>query len=1057
MATLAGRADALRTAGAALDAALAGDGRLVLVAGEPGIGKSALLGELAREAGDRGALVLAAVCWDGPAVPAYWPWTQLLRAAAAAGAQLGAAAELVSRPAVPAAPALPAADARFRLSEAVVAALAGLAADRPLVVVVDDLQWADEPSLRLLEFAAAHLRYARVLLLGAYRDTELAAPPTDRGTVLPLTGLDPAGVAAVLTTLTGDRPDPDLVTRLHRRTGGNPFFVRELARLGDAAAAPPGTARDALERRLARLSAPCAELVEVAAVGGPRIRPEVLALVLPAGHDVAALVEEAVRARVLVRTGDGPRFAHDLFRETAADLPAARAVQVHARLGAALATLPGAEPGEVAAHLVAAIPAAGAVVPAAGAVVPAAGAVVPAAGAVVPAAGAVVPAVRADLAAVAEAVRWCERAAVAAAARLGHAEAATHLAAALALLDSTVALLDSTVGDLDSTVGDLDSTVDDPGPERAADGGAGVRRVLGELAEAQDRAGETGAARASLRRLAAEARAAGDTAALGRAALGVHRLGSRTAAEFAESLALLAEAEAALPTGADRERCAVLSARASDLVHAGWNSVPDSAAAEVAGRALELARRTGDQALLATALLAAHNACWWPGTAAQRLPIADEMVDAAAADPDLLAQALLLRATALLELGDPAAPGELRAYVEAAGRLGHARGRHAALTRSATAALLAGDLDAAARRADEGLALGLAMGAPEAMPVFLTLRASLALAGGPPPPADPPLAIPPDDPAWALRPLWEAAAAAGAGRIADARAALAGWRMSALPGLHDLEWPVIATLGIAAAGTGAQRADCYARLAPYAGTHVVVGGCASYSGPVDLHLGVLAEALGRTAEAAAHRRAALAASERLGTPAWTAAIRAALADAAVEAAFRRDGETWTLRYAGREVHLADAKGLHDLATLLASPGTEVRAYRLLGAEAEPPGADPVLDEQARAAYRRRLAALDALLDAADARADPAASDRARAERSALLAELATATGLGGRRRRLGDEQERARKAVTARIRDVLRRIRAVHPDLADHLTASISTGTTCCYAPADAISWRVSQ
>ena len=319
MATLAGRADALRTARAALDAALAGDGRLVLVAGEPGIGKSAVLGELAREAGGRGALVLAAVCWDGPAVPAYRPWIQLLRAARAAGAELGPAADLIERPAVPGTP-MSAADARFRLAESVVAVLAGLAAHQPLVVVVDDLQWADEQSLRLLEFAAAHLRYARVLLLGAYRDTELAMPPTDRGTVLPLSGLDPAGVAAVVAAVTGDRPDPGLVERLHRRTGGNPFFVRELARLGLAAAAP-GTVRDALERRLARLSGPCAELVSVAAVGGPRIRPVLLGRVLPARYDVDELVDEAVRARVLVRTADGPRFAHDLFRETAADLP----------------------------------------------------------------------------------------------------------------------------------------------------------------------------------------------------------------------------------------------------------------------------------------------------------------------------------------------------------------------------------------------------------------------------------------------------------------------------------------------------------------------------------------------------------------------------------------------------------------------------------------------------------------------------------------------------------------------------------------------------------------
>jgi hypothetical protein len=121
------------------------------------------------------------------------------------------------------------------------------------------------------------------------------------------------------------------------------------------------------------------------------------------------------------------------------------------------------------------------------------------------------------------------------------------------------------------------------------------------------------------------------------------------------------------------------------------------------------------------------------------------------------------------------------------------------------------------------------------------------------------------------------------------------------------------------------------------------------------------------------------------------------------------------------------------------------------------GADPVLDERARAAYRARLAELDGALAEADAHQDVARSARLAAERDALITELARATGLGGRRRRLGDTAERARSTVTARIRDAIGRISRVHPELGDHLRVSILTGTHCCYRPAQTVWWHISQ
>ncbi len=128
--------------------------------------------------------------------------------------------------------------------------------------------------------------------------------------------------------------------------------------------------------------------------------------------------------------------------------------------------------------------------------------------------------------------------------------------------------------------------------------------------------------------------------------------------------------------------------------------------------------------------------------------------------------------------------------------------------------------------------------------------------------------------------------------------------------------------------------------------------------------------------------------------------------------------------------------------------------RLLGLGAAP-GGDEILDEKARNQVRARLVDLEEEIAEAEEWNDPERAARARDERDALLHELARALGLGGRARRLGDEAERARKAVTARIRDAIIKIHAVHPALAEHLSASITTGTHCAYLPAEPVAWRI--
>ena len=170
--------------------------------------------------------------------------------------------------------------------------------------------------------------------------------------------------------------------------------------------------------------------------------------------------------------------------------------------------------------------------------------------------------------------------------------------------------------------------------------------------------------------------------------------------------------------------------------------------------------------------------------------------------------------------------------------------------------------------------------------------------------------------------------------------------------------------------------------------------------------------------------------------------------------FHHDGELWVLRFAGRTVRLPDAKGVGDLAQLLGAPGREIAALDLAGV-ASGGDAGPILDAAARDAYRRRLQELDDDIEGAEAMGDAGRVERFAAERDALVEQLTTAFGLGGRTRRAGSPAERARSTVTTRIRHTIRRIEAVHPELGRHLDRSVRTGTFCSYQPDPIVSWKV--
>jgi predicted ATPase len=170
-----------------------------------------------------------------------------------------------------------------------------------------------------------------------------------------------------------------------------------------------------------------------------------------------------------------------------------------------------------------------------------------------------------------------------------------------------------------------------------------------------------------------------------------------------------------------------------------------------------------------------------------------------------------------------------------------------------------------------------------------------------------------------------------------------------------------------------------------------------------------------------------------------------------------EGDSWRVGFGGRTVRVRDVKGVRDLAILLARPGVDVHALELMGGADVGDSAGPAIDDHARKAYQARIVELQHDIDAARDDNDRARAERAEIELDALVEQLSDAFGLGGRSRTTGSSAERARTAVTYRVRAAIRKLDQLHPELGRHLTNSVRTGTWCCYRPETDISWTIER
>jgi len=381
-----------------LEDALSGRGRLVMLVGEPGIGKTRTAQELATYAGLRGAQVLWGRSYEEQGVPPYWPWVQAIRSYARErdpdqlrsemGSGAADIAEMVSDirerlPDLPPPPNLEPEQARFRLFDSITAFLKTASQRQPLVLVLDDLHWADQPSLALLQFVARELGGTRLLLIGTYRDMELSRQHPLAEALGELTrerlfqrvllrGLSEQDVVRFIDVATGAAPPRGLVSAVYTQTEGNPLFVTEVVRLlvqekeltaesvgdGDSwkVRIPEGV-REVIGRRLNRLTQRCNDTLTVASVIGREFELSQLGrLVEDMSEDrLLEVVEEAQAARVieeLPQTVGHYQFTHALTQETlAAELSTTRRVRLHARIGETLEELYGANAEAHAAEL----------------------------------------------------------------------------------------------------------------------------------------------------------------------------------------------------------------------------------------------------------------------------------------------------------------------------------------------------------------------------------------------------------------------------------------------------------------------------------------------------------------------------------------------------------------------------------------------------------------------------------------------------------------------------------------------------------------------------------
>lgn len=849
-----GRERELVAIGKLLARALAGNGATVAIAGEPGIGKSHTAQVVAQWAAARGMQVLWGRCNEEPGAPPYWPWLQLIRSwlhsreddvvgrvLARAAAPLAEILPDIAQRLPGREPLPPIADpmqARFRLFDAMSGFWRRAAAEQPLLLILDNLHWADASSLRLLEFLAPDLASSAMLVVITYRDMELSRQHPLSGTLgelsrqpgferLRLTGLSREETASMMRLAGGGTVQASLVDAIHSQTEGNPLFVAEMTRLliqegvvgtSQRGAAPsprcaalqriPEGIKEVIGRRLNRLSPRTNQVLTCAAMIGRAFDATLLLLLTDEldEDNCAAALEEALQARVIECLPEAGRyhFAHALFRETLyEEIAPPRRSRLHLRVARALEQACGDDVGRrlpaLAYHYWAALPGGD----------------------------------------VARAVDYARRAGEQAGVLFAHEEAARYLRLALQAIDS----------------------------------GSGFDAVLrcqlfNALGEAHTRAGEYLLAQEAFEQAGRLAPAAGCPAELARAALGYETATWCPGMPGVAAARLLREALNATSAEDLAMMARLLSALARALIFSG----EEEQAMKVYQQALAIARRSGDPLILASTLVATLTARWQHERISERVASAAEAVElaAAAGNRSLMFEAAAWRMFDSFELGDIDGWLEhIDAYERGAEELREPFMRYVAASSRTMHALFEGRFDEAERLAQRTLEIGDRMPGLDAAGVYGVQMFTLRREQGRLDEVGPVVRhfVQTNDQAN----IWRPGLALLYAELGQLDAARSQFDLLAADGfgtlVRDGVWVAsMAYLAQVCSALGdADRAQMlYRLLQPYSGRNLLAGTSIACFGAADTLLGSLCAAMRRWTDAERHLAAALSMNERQG-------------------------------------------------------------------------------------------------------------------------------------------------------------------------------------------------
>jgi tetratricopeptide (TPR) repeat protein len=1006
-------------------AAVAGRGDLVVVRGDAGIGKSALVDVIIADAAGQGVRTVVGRAWEFADAPAYFPVRGLLRA-------LGVS---------PSTPAASEADA-FGLWEDVLECLTTACAASPLLCVVEDLHAADVQTVELLSFLARPIRGLAVLIVVTVRtgDVRATEPVLRRllrlvrdGSTVDLAPLGEADVRAIASRVAG-HPLVGSVDRWMERTGGNPLFVVECARAvrygTTLESALPETLVQSVVDRLEALPTSTRGFLERGAIVGREFAASTVARLdgrLPAMVIDGLLA--ALRARLVEETSPGRyRFAHALVHAAVeAAIEPSRRRELHAAVEAVLGQQGGTDEVVVerARHGIEGL------------------GPVDEAHAAALVAGALDTLGRQGARDRAYALwrRWLDarrdppagddwlRLARLATSSGRHVDAlaAAEAAAAIArrtedpnlLAEATLAM---GAGQLPATVNAayvraleeaLSSLSADDEPRLGC-------RLRARLAAAMQPAVDPTVPVAMARQAVTDARAIGDEALLREVLLlAGSALGYYTSA--AEVHALSGELlTAARAVGDDEQALRAYGRRVvTDLDlgdFASWDADTDGM--------LALARRVGHPSLVWRAAILGSMRALARGQLedSERFVAEVEQCAGLTDDPALGMVLASHRFHRVLCLDDEVAMRALAAGPLA--RIAALAGAYGAVVTAAVAV----------RLEDPALA------APQ-LPALLGLLA----------------AVPPDSALHGS--VGEAVALAGTdAQRAELLARLrqnSGRELHTAPVPQTYEGPVDRVIGLLEASLG--RTDAADATLETARAHCRRHGLRPWVARLSLERG---RVLRGRPEARALLEEAAALADELGMTATSARARRELGGppvveppvAATAASVRmvQEGEVWRVVLGDEVARVRDSRGVQLLAKLVASPGEGLHALVLAGDGDEPvPDGDagPAVDKKALAAYRARLSTVDDALAAAESSGDGRRYDALDRERRMLVAEISRAVGLGGRLRPVGSATERARINVTRRLKDAIARIAASNPAIGQHLSRAVRTGTTSSYDP----------